>query len=453
MMFRSTRLACMTLALLAAAPVLAKVSKEEADKLKTVLTPMGGEKAGNADGSIPAWTGGLTTSPPCYKGPPHRLCDPFPGEKPLYTIEASNVAKYRSKLTDGQLAMFAKYPDTYKMDVYQSRRTAAHPDFVSEATYRNALNAELISNGEGIANALVGIPFPIPKSGIEPVWNHKLRYRGASGRRYNEQLAVTTDGVYNLVRLREDVKFHYNDTKTTLETLNNTSIYFLQIVEQPPRLAGTITLVHETMDQVREPRRAWQYNPGQRRLRRAPNVGYDNPGTASDGLRTNDQLDIFNGAGDRYTWKIVGKREAIIPYNTYVLHDDKYRYKDIVRKGHINQDLVRYEPHRVWVVEGTLRQGTSHIYAKRVFYIDEDSWQIAAADLYDRRGQLWRVQEGYGVQVYDRPFQAPIGEISYDLISGRYLLFGMNNESPETVEMPFSESYFEPSNVQKQATK
>lgn len=444
---------CAVLVLMfASLPVAAKVSQDEAAKLKTTLTPIGAERAANAAGTIPAWDGGLTKAPPCYKGTGTRYCDPFPGDKPKFTITSANVAQYRENLSPGQLAMFAK-SSTYKMNVYETRRTAAYPQAVYDATHKNALEAELGGGGEALNNAILGIPFPIPKSGVEPVWNHKVRFRGQSGQRWNSQAAVTTSGDYNLVKLREDVSFPYAQPGMTPEKLNNVIIYFLQVVTAPPRLAGTITLVHETMDQVKEPRRAWQYNPGQRRIRRAPNVAYDNPGVGADGLRTNDQTDTFNGATDRYTWKLVGKKEMYIPYNSYEIHSDKHKIRDIIQRGHINQDLARYELHRVWIVEGEVKPTTSHIYAKRRFYLDEDTWQISLVDIYDRRGALWRWQEAHIIQSYDHLFMAPILETIYDLQNNRYLVQAMNNEDPESKEMPFSPSYFDPSNVQKQATK
>ena len=436
---------------------LAKVSQAEADTLKTTLTPVGAERAGNKDGSIPKWEGGLTKPPACYKGPPNRLCDPFPGDKPKFTITKANLDQYKAKLTDGQKALFAKYGDSYKMNVYATRRTGAFPQFVYDATLKNALNAEVANAGETVKGAILGIPFPIPKTGNEPLWNHKLRYRGIGADRWNIQAAVTTGGDFNLVKIREQVKFPYDSKTATPEDLNNVSIYFLQSITSPPRLAGTITLVHETIDQVKEPRRAWQYNPGQRRLRRAPNVGYDNPGTGADGLRTNDQFDMFNGATDRYTWKLVGKKEMFIPYNAYALHSDKLKYKDFVTKNHINQEHARYELHRVWVVEANVRPGTTHIYKKRLMYIDEDTWQIAVVDNFDSRGALWRVQEGHHLQAYDGPrdqlFPGTALETVYDLISGRYLTLAMNNEEPETVEKDYDISFFDPSNVSKQASK
>jgi Protein of unknown function (DUF1329) len=442
------------LALAMALPLsaLAKVSADEAARLKTVLTPMGAERAANKDGSIPQWEGNLAKPPACFK-PGERPCDPFAGDAPKFTITKANVEQYKALLTDGQRALFANYPATYKMDIYPSRRIGAFPDFVYQATFSNALNAELSNGGESLSGAVIGVPFPIPKAGNEPIWNHKLRYRGIGIDRINNQAAVTTSGDFNLVKIHEEVKLLYDTPGIRFEQLNNVGIYFLQTVMSPPRLAGTITLVHETLDQVKEPRRAWQYNPGQRRLRRAPNIGYDNPGTGADGLRTNDQTDTFNGATDRYGWKLVGKREMLTPANSYKLHSDRYKFKDIVRKGHINQDLPRYELRRVWVVEATVKPTTTHIYRRRMFYIDEDTWQIVMVDNYDARDDLWRVQETHSIPVYEKPFSAPVLESVYDLHSGRYLVQAMNNEDRESVEKNYDISFFDPANVSKQATK
>ena len=434
-------------------PVWAKVSQAEVDKLKTELTPVGAERAGNKDGSIPKWEGGLTKAPGCFKGAGSWYCDPYEADKPKFTITKANLDQYKGQLTDGQKALFAKYGDTYKMNVYPTRRSGAFPEFVYEATAKNALNAEIGNGGEAANNAVVGIPFPIPKTGNEPIWNHKLRYRGVGIDRWNIQAAVTNTGAFNLVKIHEQVKFLYDTKGITPAQLNNVGIYFMQTVTAPPRLAGTITLVHETMDQIKEPRRAWQYNPGQRRLRRAPNVGYDNPGTGADGLRTNDQTDTFNGATDRYSWKLVGKKEMIVPYNSYKLHSNQYKYADILKRNHINADLPRYELHRVWVVEANVKAGTTHIYRKRMFYIDEDTWQIVAVDNYDSRNTLWRAQETHFIMAYDKPFSNPVLESVYDLQSGRYLAQAMNNEESENVEKDFDVAFFDPSNVSKQASK
>ncbi len=449
MLLRTTLLA----ALAFSAPVSAKVSAEEAARLGKDLTPVGAVKAANKDGSIPAWEGGLTKAPPCFKGAGSRYCDPFPDDKPKFTITSKNLAEHKAKLTAGQLALFAKYPDTYSMPVYTTRRTFANPAFIYEATAKNAVTAELGGNGEALTGAAVGIPFPIPQNGHEVIWNHKVRYRDTGVRRWNNQFAVTTAGNYNLVKIQEDAYFVYSTPGIKPEQLNNKILYFLQLTTDPARLAGTILLVHETMDQVKEPRGAWQYNPGQRRLRRAPNIAYDNPGTASDGLRTNDQLDIFNGAMDRYQWKLLGKQEIYVPANSYAIHSDKLKYKDIMAKGHINQEHARYELRRVWVVDSFVKPTVSHIYKRRTFYVDEDSWQIVVVDIYDQRDQMWRVQEGHHVIAYDKPYQLPVLETVYDLQSARYLVLAANNEDDETVTREFTVEDFNPTNVSKLATK
>lgn len=429
--------------------VQAKVSPAEADRLGKDLTPNGAEKAGNKDGSIPAWDGGyVIPAPPKDKW---RSLDSTPltsKDKPLYTITAANMAQYKGKLTVGQETMMKRFPDTYKLNVYTSRRTASLPASIIEATKKNALTAELGNNGESLLNAVTGTPFPITQNALEIIWNHKVRYRGLSVRRYNTQLAVQTNGDFQPYKLVEDVRFQYTLSKTPDE-IGNVIIYFLQNTKAPPRQAGNVLLVHETMDQVKEARRAWLYNPGQRRVRRAPNVAYDNPGNGSDGLRTNDQLDGFNGATDRYTWKLVGKREMIIPYNAGILTQDSIKYTDLAKKNHLNQDLARYELHRVWIIESQLKPGTSHLYGRRTFYVDEDTWSIVAIDIYDNRGQLWRVHEEHSINIPWLQRVAPVCGTVYDLQSGRYLLMNLSNEEPLFEDRDFPLEYYDSSNMAK----
>ena len=405
----------------------AAISADEAARLGKDLTPVGAEKAGNADGSIPAWEGGITTPPAGYEKGMHHP-DPFADDKIQTTITAANMDQYKDKLTAGHQALLKTY-DTFKMNVYPTRRSASSPQRIYDATKKVAQTAELINGGDGVSGTVNGIPFPIPKSGIEVLWNHMLRYRGDIATRQIAQAPMTRGGSYTLVKFLDEFSLIYSQAGMTEEKLKNRILLFRQEVTSPARLAGNVLLVHETLNQVKEPRAAWVYNPGQRRVRRAPNVAYDNPGTAADSLRTSDQFDMFNGAPDRYDWNLVGKKEIFIPYNSYLLHSDKLKYKDILTPLHVNPDYLRYELHRVWVVEATLREGARHLYKKRVFYIDEDSWQIMAADNYDNRDQLWRVSEGHSINYYEVPTFWTTLETHYDLQSGRYLALGLDNES------------------------
>ncbi|MDN3383625.1 DUF1329 domain-containing protein [Pseudoalteromonas sp. APC 3358] len=429
MIKKPTLIATAFCSLFASSAALAKLNADEVAQLGQNLTPMGAEKTANADGSIPAWNNGITSAPAGYEAGMHHL-DPFTADKVLFTIDKSNIEKYKANLSPGQIALFEAYPDTFKMPVYETRRSASYPQFVYDATKKFAPTAELIEGGNGIKNTAIGIPFPIPKTGLEAIWNHLLRYRGQSIERFGGQAAPTASGSYNYVGFDEQLLVKYSDPSATPAELQDSNILFKfkQSVTEPARLAGTALLVHETMDQILTPRQAWTYNSGQRRVRRAPNVAYDAPGTAADSLRTTDDFDMFNGSPNRYNWTLKGKQELYIPYNSYKLHSDKLEYDDILMPGHINPEHTRYEKHRVWVVEANLKDDTRHIYKKRVFYIDEDSWQVQVTDIYDNRDQLYRVAMAYGLNYYEVPTQWSTLEVYHDLNSRRYLAIGLDNQ-------------------------
>jgi len=416
----------------------AAVSPEEAAKLGTEYTPVGAIKA--AQGNIPAWTGGLASDAGAVDKN-GRLSNPYPDDKPKFVITGANYKEYAANLTDGQKAMFAKYPDTYKMPVYETRRSAAYPQEVYDETKNNALNTSLLNNGNGISNFTFGVPFPFPQTGVEVIWNHITRYRGGSVSRVIGQVTPQVNGDFTVVRFKDEFTFRNELVDYEASKDDNVLFYFKQDVLSPARLAGNVLLVHETLDQVKEPRKAWVYNAGQRRVRRAPQVAYDGPGTASDGLRTADNFDMFNGSPDRYEWTLDGKMEVYIPYNSYKLKDPALKYDQIVKAGHINQDLARYELHRVWKVTATLKDGQRHVYAKRVFYVDEDTWQATEIDHYDGRGELWRVAEAHNVFYYNNQVPWYAIEVLYDLNSGRYLALGLDNEEQGGYAYEFERTY------------
>ncbi|KIO35473.1 MULTISPECIES: DUF1329 domain-containing protein [unclassified Shewanella] len=450
-MKKLTLLSAAVIVALTAPTAFAKVSEAQAAKLGTELTPLGGEKAGNADGSIPAWDGGITKPVAGYEKGMHHP-DPFPNDKIEFTITNANKAQYKDYLTPGQMKLFELYPDTYKMNVYQTRRTASVPQFVYDATKANATRAELVADGNGISGASIGVPFPVPQNGLEAIWNHVLRFRGVDVETARSQAAPTASGGYTLVETAEEIRFQYSRPEMTLDKLkeSNTLFYFKQVVTQPARLAGTALLVKETMDQEALPRQAWTYNTGQRRVRKAPNVAFDTPGTVSDGLRTTDDFDMFNGSPVRYNWELVGKKEIYIPYNDYKLHSDKLKYEQILKPGHINPDYVRWEKHRVWEVKAQLKDGMRHIYKTRVFYLDEDSWQVAMADMYDNRDELYRVAVAHAINYYEVPTHWTTLEVIHDLQSRRYLAMGLDNEGRMyNFDAKLSEANFTPAALRR----
>lgn len=446
--------------LAAATSAQAAVSAEAAGKLKTTLMPVGGEKAGNADGTIPAWTGGITKSPfPNYKPGDHHP-DPFASDKHLFVITAKNMNQYADKLSEGQKALFRTYPDTYKMFVYPSRRTAALPQRLYDNTFKCATTATV--KDWGIDGCIGGTPFPIPsgsnsEQALQILWNHITRYRGEYVVRKASEVSVQRNGSFSLVTSQQEVSFrNYHKQYKSMAELDNVLFYYLSFTTAPARLAGGAVLVHETLDQRKQQRQAWGYNAGQRRVRQAPNLSYDTPIAASDGLRTADDTDIYNGAPDKYEWKLIGKKEIYIPYNNYKVDHNSITYKQLLQPGHPHPGYLRYELHRVWVVEGTLAAGERHIYSKRRFYLDEDSWNIAIADQYDGRGDLWRVSMAYLKNFYEMPLTWSALDVFHDLQARRYHVQQLDNEEDKIVDFSQpvpSDEYFTPAALRRRGTR
>ena len=415
---------------IASSSVLAKVSPEEAAKLGTTLTPLGAVMSANAAGTIPAWTGGLNSKNSTKSEDSGRPAHPFSADKPLMIITSANYNDYKNNLSPGQIAMFKKYAD-YKMPIYKTKRTAAYSDDLYGVIKKNATTAELVQSGNGIINFDTAIPFPIAKNGSEVIWNHITRYRGGTAKRFLTTIPVQSNGSFVPVKMNDQLVWpEFLKEGRDADKDDNILFYYLQEITAPSRLTGTALLVHETIDQVKEARKAWVYNAGQRRVRRAPNVAYDGPGAGTDGLRASDNYDMYNGAPDRYDWKLIGKKELYIPYNSYNLLDTNAKYEDLIQEGHLNADYLRYELHRVWQVEATLKEGARHIYAKRTFFIDEDTWGASVIDQYDGRGELWKLSEAHNIQFYDVDTPWMVAETLHDLNSGRYLVTGLSNEEP-----------------------
>ena len=426
--------------LLATGVMAQSLTQAEIDSLGTTLTPIGAQKEGNAAGTIPEWTGGLPTDAG-QSLPNNFLESPYKDDQPEFVITAQNYQQYKDNLTPGQVALFERYPETFRMPIYKTQRSVGFPQSVYDQVKATAGQAKLVNGGDGISNFAHGsFAFPIPKSGAEVVWNHNTRYR-LNVHRWYMQAMPQTNGSFTLIKLEEEVGYPQQMSDVDESTMPNTLLFFKQRVNAPARLAGNVLLVHDSLDQLKEPRMAWVYNAGQRRVRRAPQVAYDGPGTASDGMRTSDNFSMYNGAPDRYDWTLVGKKEIYIPYNSGKLTEPGVQYDDVLQAGHINPDFTRFELHRVWEVQGNVKDGQRHIYAQRNFFVDEDSWMISLADHYDGRGTLWRVGEGHLGFNYQQKIPGYSIETLYDLLAGRYIALGMYSEENSAPQYDFDPSY------------
>jgi len=434
-------------------PSHAAVSEQEAKRLEGDLTPMGAERAGNQAGTIPAWDGGLSAPPPGIGFQPggHHP-DPFASDKPLYTVTPANMAQYDALLTEGHKGLLEAYPDSYVMNVYPSRRSCAFPKHVYEAVRRNAVNAKMTDDGYGVTGASIGSPFPIPQSAQEVMWNHELAHRGGRVWRDSAEAAPNKNGGFTILTSIDQWIYSYGDPSlATAADSGNLVFRYMKLGITPPSNAGTVLVMHYTLNQVAEEAKIWVYKPGARRVIRLTGSGYDGPDPESEGIRTADNFAVFNGATDRYDWKLHGKQEKIIPYNTYRLASPELQYKDVLGEHHLNPEAMRYELHRVWVVEGRLKPGKQHgIAARRVMYHDEDSWIPVATALFDSTDELVRVQEGHVFPYYDQPLCAIGSDVVYNVKDGGYHIMGMRNQQkPVQFNVEMDAELFSPAGMRR----
>ena len=443
--------------MLAALPAYAKVTAEEAERLKKDLTPFGAERAGNAEGTIPAWDGGMCGIPdnvtyelgdPATRG---LQPDPYADDKVLFSITAENLDKYKDKISPGVLELFKKNPDTFRMDVYPSHRPTCMPQWVYDNTYQNALNAELIGDGAlGFKGAHGGIPFPIVKNGAEAIYNHQFRWAGKGSVDYAFSLLVHEDG--SMVRgggaKYTYLGYYYSETPEGFLEKGGWSTGVLIEYFEPARRKGEIILSLARCEIESQDTAAWQYMPGQRRVRRAPSIGYDTPNPTYGGYATYDDAYMYNNKIDRFTWKLIGKREMYVPYNNYAI--ETADLEDLCTPHHLNPKYLRWELHRVWEVEATLREGSRHCYGRRVFFCDEDSSQVLLRDNYDTRGSLWRMGLCCTKMAYEIPAYRQRSTHHWDFQVSTYCATQLNQGMPmNTYEYVSPPEVFTPQYVRK----
>jgi hypothetical protein len=440
--------------LIAASSAMAKATPEEAARLGKDLTPFGAVRAGNEDGSIPEWDGGLKNVP---KGISYnsgsKYPDPYSDDKILFKITSKNMNQYADQLTEGQKMMLQKHPDTYRIDVYPTHRGHALPDWVYNNSIHNATNCSLSEDGIQVQGDMRGgVLFPLPQNAEEIMKNHLTAYQGTLQAGRWEAGLIFANGEYvpgggGNLWIANPLYYYKGDTSTW--QFNGS--FFMSLFEYlvPANRNGEFAV---TNDYITQPRQAWQYLPGQRRVRRAPDLGWDMPNSSSSGLVVFDQSYVFTGMTDRYDWKIIGKKEIFVPYNTYKALSAPF--DAFFTPRHANPDYIRWEKHRVWVVEATLSQGNRHVYPRRTFYVDEDSWRAVLADMYDSQNQLWKTQVGFVLVAYDVPATIQPCSITYDAYKTEYYeeyfpnaWEGMYKYS--TTDEPIKLDFFTPENIRQ----
>jgi len=431
MKYRGASMA-LTLTSCLALPVagFAAVSAEEAEKLGNELTCVGAERAGNEAGTIPAFTGKYLGEVPGWNPEPHtgaHPVDPYADEDPRLVITAANASDYKDKLSDGQLAMFEKYPDTYRMDVYPTHRDFRYPEIVCERAKWNATNAKVINDGYGV-EGIGHNPFPIPQSAMEVLWNHQLPFRDYTEESTRDIVTVQASGSYGYGRSYGKCLALSNDLEETPYTKDGISSMCRTEVVLPIRDRGNISMNHEPYNYDTGSRLAWTYNAGTRRVRLSPGYGYDQSLGGSNGTMTIDEDRLFNGAPDRYNWELIGKQEMFVPANGYRTEVADLKYEDLLTPNHPNPDYIRYELRRVWVIEATLKDTSRHLYGKRRLFLDEDTWHAVVANNYDTRGNLWKY--AFVNYFYHPDMSAWRAGTSFyhDLNSGDYVGYNLTNE-------------------------
>ncbi|MCO6056887.1 DUF1329 domain-containing protein [Pseudomonas sp. MOB-449] len=398
-------------------------SSDKIGQIGTQYTPWGAELPGNADGSIPAYQGPLKP-PASYdtKNPGYRP-DPFASEKPLFSVTGANMGQYADQLSEGMKEMLRKYP-SFRMDIYPTHRTASYPDYYLENARKNLTACKTVNDELGLSGCYGGTPFPFPKTGNEVMWNRLLKFdqfafetQAFTGSVVDKSGTRIVTGVASM-----QIQYPIFDPKRT-EPIGEKDVYEMlrNDYSDPARKNGEKIVVHDSIDMVDTGRRAWQYLPGQRRVKLAPDIAYDTPSPTGAGVTVVDELALFYGALDRYNFKLVGKKEMFIPYNTYKLHDKKICPDQVSETpNHLNPDCMRWERHRVWVVEATLKEGKRHIYPRRVLFLDEDLYGTGISDNYDATGKVYRVTHNLPFTLYESAGHVTDETVTYDLATGAY---------------------------------
>jgi hypothetical protein len=405
------------------------------------LTPMGAETAANADGSIPAWTGGLTSVPAgidiVTRGEASYVPELFPNEQPLLVIDQNNMAAHAAQLSEGVMAMMTKYG--FKIEVYPTHRTAAAPQWVYDNIAKNhgtaGFTAQDSTGGRfGFENAYGGVPFPVPDTsnpltaGAQIVWNHNTKWWCEANIIANQSWSVS-DGQQSMAFADIDhYKYPYYNPNGPEAGYDGAIYKCVSPYTGPENLVGQNIIIWAFINPYQNPQEVWELLNGQGRVRRAPEASFDTPASQTNGIANYDEYYGFNGSLERYDWTYIGKQEMYVPYNNNRLYGAAPQ--QALLQHFLDPSLVRWEKHRCWVVEAKLHPGEGNVLAKRRLYVDEDTWAICMVDAWDGHDNLYKVNLVYNNCRPDLP----------NVIFGNNTVHNLQTDNYVTVLGPWNES-------------
>jgi hypothetical protein len=350
--------------------------------------------------------------------------DFYASDAKVVSIDASNMAQYKDKLPIGVQQLMTKFPD-FRIDVYPTHRPACGPQIVYDNTAKNFATAQAVPSGlrDGFTGAFGGYPFPILDTdpniaGAQAILNHNCRWQGVWNTRTAANHCVE-DGPPIIASGYENTYYYpYYEPTGSFATWGGWVFQYRSNFIAPPASLSEQIVYYSSMNPVTQPSEAWIYLAGQGRVRKAPELQYDNPQAASNGLNNIDDNQVFVGAIDKYDWKLLGKQEMYVPYNCNKLTNATIAQAMLPK--FFNPDYVRWELHRVWVVEATLHPGERHVVPKRRFYFDEDTWNCLITDNWDAGGNFWKVVMGCIENRPDVPAHFTTNVVVYDLQRNNY---------------------------------
>jgi hypothetical protein len=473
----------------------AQAAAPDSALLKTKLTPLGAERAGNADGSIPPWTGGLA-EPLLPETQPIDIGVVYGGDEAFQTVDKGNVAQFATLLTPGTQEMIRKFG--FSIKIFQTCRTAAAPQYVYDNTAQNVTRTQFdpAAVGMGFTGAYGGTPFPIidtgnPKiGGAQLIWNHLTSWRGISLYTKYAPRFVVADGklILSAVAISRFI-YPYYDPEGGPETykgwfskvrrycmplnlsgwspgywsgddpeqqkLANAASWCSPMWNGDEMLTCFSTNATTTPDMMFCVRRAsdeiTSFVPmGTANAIKIPQefniyAGFDPAAAKIAGL---DEYSCFNGTPMQYDWRFINKEEMLVPYNCNAMHF--HPAQEVLQPKFPSPDIVRWEKHRVWIVEAQLKPGQTNALARRRLYIDEDSWLALLGEGYDAGGNMIKYHSVYNRCVGSLPATCELGSMVFDLTTGNYVFeggVGYGNNRADEFAAPQPETLFEPQDM------